>query len=135
MRKSNYDKFPATQIEGKIFQGWDEVRTVLEGMLNRSRVLAVDCYTGVYEEELLEELSLLPLVQIVRVCNLYKDEVEIKRMTERFMTDDVLFGYVTNLSLDDYFDAGKLADAQECISRSDMPVVPCYKTNTYLCNR
>ena len=123
MRKSNYDKFPATQIEGKIFQGWDEVRTVLEGMLNRSRVLAVDCYTGVYEEELLEELSLLPLVQIVRVCNLYKDEVEIKRMTERFMTDDVLFGYVTNLSLDDYFDAGKLADAQECISRSDMPVV------------
>lgn len=123
MRKSNYDKFPATQIEGKIFQGWDEVRTVLEGMLNRSRVLAVDCYTGVYEEELLEELSLLPLVQIVRVCNLYKDEVEIKCMTERFMTDDVLFGYVTNLSLDDYFDAGKLADAQECISRSDMPVV------------
>ena len=34
-----------------------------------------------------------------------KPEKEIQTLTERFMTEDVLFGYVTNLKLEDYLDA------------------------------
>lgn len=34
-------------------------------------------------------------------------------MTARFMTDDVLFGYVTNITLNDYFDQDKLKKARE----------------------
>ena len=44
-------------------------------------------------------------------------------MTERFMTDDVLFGYVTNLCLADYFDSEKLAAAQKKVSESNKPVI------------
>ncbi len=42
-----------------------------------------------------------------------KPESEIKAMTARFMTDDVLFGYVTNITLNDYFDQDKLKKARE----------------------
>ena len=39
------------------------------------------------------------------------------------MTEDVLFGYVTNLELADYFDARKLSAAREDIASSSRPVV------------
>lgn len=33
MRKSNYDKFPVTMINGNIMQGWSDIRSVLEGKI------------------------------------------------------------------------------------------------------
>lgn len=108
MRKSNYDKKPFTEIKGSVLLGWDEIRKkISEEMINR-RILAVDCYVGVYEDEFLRELSLLPNVRIVNVRDLYKTENEIIRMTSRSMTTDVLFGYMSNLALQDYFDDEKV---------------------------
>ena len=46
MRKPNYDKYPATVIDGNILQGWGEIRDVLASKLSEKAVLAVDCYTG-----------------------------------------------------------------------------------------
>ena len=123
MRKPNYDKYPATVIDGNILQGWGEIRDVLACKLSEKAVLAVDCYTGVYEKELIDELSLLQPAEIILVNELYKDEKVIAEMTERFMTDDVLFGYVTNLCLADYFDSEKLAAAQKKVSESNKPVI------------
>lgn len=123
MRKPNYDKYPATVIDGNILQGWSEIRDILASKLSEKTVLAVDCYTGVYEKELIDELSLLQPEEIILVNELYKDEKVIAEMTERFMTDDVLFGYVTNLCLVDYFDSKKLVAAQKKISESNKPVI------------
>lgn len=123
MRKPNYDKYPATVIDGNILQGWSEIRDILASKLSEKTVLAVDCYTGVYEKELIDELSLLQPEEIIMVNELYKDEKVIAEMTERFMTDDVLFGYVTNLCLADYFDSKKLVAAQKKISESNKPVI------------
>ena len=39
------------------------------------------------------------------------------------MTTDVLFGYVTNLCLTDYFDMEKLDAARKKIAESDIPVI------------
>ena len=123
MRKPNYDKYPATVIDGNILQGWSEIRDILASKLSEKTVLAVDCYTGVYEKELIDELSLLQPEEIILVNELYKDEKVIAEMTERFMTDDVLFGYVTNLCLADYFDSKKLVAAQKKICESNKPVI------------
>ena len=123
MRKSNYDKYPSTKICGTIFQGWDSIRNALADRLKGKNILAVDCYTGVYEQELVKEFSLIPSAKIILVSDLYKDEETLLRMTERFMTDDVLFGYVTNLCLADYFDSEKLAAAQKMIQEIDTPVI------------
>ena len=57
MRKSNYDKFPVTMINGNIMQGWCDICSVLEGKINENRFLPVDCYTGVYEDQLVGELT------------------------------------------------------------------------------
>ena len=92
--------------------------------MSEKAVLAVDCYTGVVmKKKLIDELSLLQPAEIILVNELYKDEKVIAEMTERFMTDDVLFGYVTNLCLADYFDSEKLAAAQKKVSESNKPVI------------
>lgn len=123
MRKSNYDKYPATGIEGDIVVGWDDILRLFASLLERHGRLAIDCYVGVREEELLGQLGRLGDVAVVNVRDLYHDESHVRAMTERFMTEDVLFGYVTNLELADYFDARKLSAAREDIASSSRPVV------------
>ena len=106
MRSPNYDKYPATRTEGAIFHGWEAIREALGR--ERKGPLAVDWYAGVHEAEITE--GLLPgFSRIIRMRDLMKPEAEIRRMTDPFMTDDVLFGYVTNLRMPDFFDAEKLA--------------------------
>ncbi|WP_288615453.1 class I mannose-6-phosphate isomerase [uncultured Bacteroides sp.] len=112
MRKVNYDRFPSTKITGTILQGWDAVHTLLVECFKVKKVVAVDFYAGVREEEVAGELELLSPTLFINTRNLMKPQDEIKAMTERFMTDDVLFGYVTNLTLNDYFDAEKLEQAR-----------------------
>ena len=106
MRSPNYDKYPATRTEGALFHGWDAIRDALGR--ERKGPLAVDWYAGVHESEMTE--GLLPgFSRIIRMRDLMKPEAEIRRMTDPFMTDDVLFGYVTNLRMPDFFDAEKLS--------------------------
>ena len=55
MRKPNYDKYPSTKITGMIAQGWDTIITILKEKMNGKKVLAIDMYTGVYEESFLRK--------------------------------------------------------------------------------
>lgn len=112
----NYDRFPSTKITGTILQGWDAVHTLLVECFKVKKVVAVDFYAGVREEEVAGELELLSPTLFINTRNLMKPQDEIKAMTERFMTDDVLFGYVTNLTLNDYFDAEKLEQARKQVA-------------------
>lgn len=113
MRKANYDRFPSTKISGTVIQGWENICSLLEEHLKAYPALAVDSYTGVYEEEVINELHRLSPALFIDTRDLMKPESEIKAMTARFMTDDVLFGYVTNITLNDYFDQDKLKKARE----------------------
>ena len=106
MRKANYDKAPATEVEGKIFLGWEAILSIIKAE-NRPAV-AVEVYPGAYERELAEVFSTLA-GPVLRTRSLMKPEAEIRAMTDPFMTDDVLFGHVTSLEMSDFFDVGKVA--------------------------
>lgn len=123
MRKVNYDKFPATKISGMIVQGWDAIIAVLAKEVCSGKLLAVDCYTGVHEEEVLEAFSKISSGKVINTRDLLKEESEIIKMTERFMTEDILFGYVTNLRIEDYFDSRKLDEARKMLSEKEAAVV------------
>lgn len=117
MRQANYDKKPATEISGNIFLGWDAIQEVVQSCLAQNKVLAIDCYPGVFEEDIVENICVqtaTPL-RVILTRDLFKDEEQIKSLTDRFMTDDVLFGYISNLTINDYFDPEKLHAAQQSI--------------------
>lgn len=124
MKHNSYDKFPSTKIIGNIDVGWEDIRKKLNKQLQKNTVLAVELYTGVYEDELVEELKKILHCIFIDMRDLMKPEEEIREMTNRFMTDDVIFGYVTNLNLIDYFDKEKLEKArQEIILCSNNVIV------------
>ncbi|MBO7417912.1 MAG: class I mannose-6-phosphate isomerase [Bacteroidaceae bacterium] len=120
MRKANYDKFPSTKYEGTIVQGWEAIIAQLKEAM-KHQVLCVDFYTGVYEEAIIREFS--GLGRVIRTRDLMKPESEIRKMTAPFMTDDVLFGYVTNLKLDDFFCSDKLEAVREELTSVTEPTI------------
>lgn len=113
MRKSNYDKQPATLVEGNIWQGWDVIRQEIN---NRSTVAAgknrcvivVECYQGVHHEELWSELKALNVDHAFNTSAIFKTVDEVKQMTYPYITDDRLFGFRANFSMADFLDAQKL---------------------------
>lgn len=120
MRRSNYDKFPSTKISGFIKTGWESIREVLNA--TGKRITAVDLYTGTYEDEVVRELS-YGYGLVINTRTLMKSEDEIREMTKPFMTDDVLFGYLTSLRLHDFFDNDKLVSARECVAKEEGKVL------------
>lgn len=120
MRKSNYDKFPSTFVKGGcIYVGWNDILS----KLSAAEILAVDFYTGVLEEEVIETFSGLNPELLIDTRSLMKQENEIIDMTQRFMTDDVLFGYLTCLKLEDYFDPFRLENARKQIREAAGKVI------------
>jgi hypothetical protein len=61
MRKSNYDKYPSTSVNGSLWEGWDAILNQIKmdlSLQNGRHVLVVECYQGVHHKELFEQLAL-----------------------------------------------------------------------------
>ena len=115
--RSNYDKFPATETEGRIWRGWEEIGAELVRCTDIERPLVVfDTYHGVCDEELTGALARIwPEAELIRTEELFRDERQIRSMTDPYVTDDELFGYLTPLGLADFFDPERLNEARERI--------------------
>lgn len=119
MLKSNYDKFPFTETKGEIFIGWDRIREALMSAASGRKVICIDLYVGTYEEEISSALKGLGGRKLIDMRSLMKSEEEISRMTEGILTDDVLFGHRTYLSLEAYFPEGEILRKRAEIASSE----------------
>ena len=106
-----YDIYPTHSIsEGKIRVGYKALanRLVLE------RVLILDGFIGVDWVEVINGLSFQfremgKSLDILDIRRCLRPESEINTMVEPFLGgDDPIFGYRTNIDLNDYFDADKI---------------------------
>ena len=113
MRKSNYDKQPSTHIEGKAIIGWDNIVETLSQAWADEPVWAIDLYPGTYEEDFIKAFSKTGR-KIIDTRSLMRPEEEIRQLTERFMTDDVLFGYMSNVRLEEYWSPLPAPPLGEC---------------------
>ena len=102
MRKSNYDKFPSTRTDGMAIVGWEKIVSTLNEQWADEPVWAIDLYPGTYEEDFLAAFAKTGR-RIIDTRSLMRPEEEIRQLTERFITDDVLFGYMSNVRLEEYF--------------------------------
>lgn len=119
MRKSNYNKFPATTVNGSITIGWENICRSLSEAASDSKIIVLDLYTGTYENEITEAFGKFTDREIICTRDIMKPEEEIIRMTAGLMTDDQLFGHVTYLDMNDWFEAEKIAQTREMIAASD----------------
>ncbi|MBP6508635.1 MAG: mannose-6-phosphate isomerase, partial [Opitutaceae bacterium] len=121
MRKSNYEKFPAIKVPnsaGASATGWpdiaDHLRRALEGRAAGRTVLVVECYPGVDETAVRDELSrrLTPALTVTASEALLPAE-KVDALVAPFLGgNDPVFGFLADLTLPQFFDEGKLAVLQ-----------------------
>ena len=118
MRKSNYDKMPATVVDGTLWKGWESIRKRLAEIhaeTNGSQVWVVECYQGVHHEELMRELQALAPDRFINTRDLFKSAEDIEAMTYPYLTDDRLFGRRAHFSYTDFLDEEKVNACRESL--------------------
>lgn len=120
-RTSCYDKAPFVNIEEKTEEtasGWPGIVSCLKKRIGdpdtADMTIVLNCYPGVNEEELFQHLiQPLQITTLFNTNDLFKTPEEIKQLTCPDVTDDPVFGYMTRLTLKDFFDEKKFSKCQE----------------------
>lgn len=120
---STYKKKPAIGLNGFAIEGWNAIISLLGKRSIGRCVMAIDCYTGIDHEELQNQFLKLESDLFIHTKDLFISESEVEVLTARFMTDDVLFGYNSNISLSEYFDLDKLKAAQKSVGEASGSVI------------
>jgi len=117
---SNYDKSPSVNVPGHACDvGWDAIAVRLGG------VVAVECYPGVDDLEIIRQLErrLLPAL-VVRASGALRPPDAIDRLVEPFLGgDDPVFGFMSTLTMDAFFDAGRCASLAEQVRAATSALV------------
>jgi mannose-6-phosphate isomerase class I len=121
MRKATYDKFPKIHVPdgaSACTSGWEAIgerlrESVRQGTRQKT-VLVVECYTGVHEREIERELQqALKPVLIVAARDLLLPPGDIDQLVEPFLGgEDPVFGFLSGLTLPQFFDAQRIAQAR-----------------------
>ncbi len=116
-KKSNYEKYPSIKVEGYVKKGWPNIEGYLLNSLESSaKIISIECYSGVYLTEI--ESAFSNKINILNTLSLFKSEKEIEKMTQGYVTDDEVFGYITRLRMEDFFDKEKVKTAKQSIEGS-----------------
>lgn len=110
---TNYDKYPAISVEGNLWKGWENIcKEIKKGLKTDKSVVVIECYHGVYHDELRNGFANLNADCWIDTQDLFKPADEIEKMTYPYVTDDRLFGFRANFSFADFFDNVKLDKAR-----------------------
>ncbi len=107
---SNYDKYPVIEINGgsDCWQGWkaigEAIRKRVENIPGRKKIIAMECYPGILDREILTHLPEALGANFVLTRNFMLNEEKIHELVFPDVTDDEIFGYITRLKLEDFFD-------------------------------
>lgn len=132
--KSNFDKCPFISVSTSsedCFVGWDSICKKINQIIatsNRERVVvAIDCYQGVLNDELIRVIrTSIEHDVFLRSTDAFKSEKEISNLVYPDVTDDQVFGYMTNLTIDKFYDSNKVQSLRRKIEETTKGVVIVY---------
>lgn len=126
MRRTQYDKSPNIPVPAAAeacVAGWEGIAARLDHALSArnasKRVLVVECYPGVHSEVVRRELEqrLQPALSL-RAAEALRPTAEIEVLVSPFLGgDDPVFGFLSELTLPQFFDADKLAHLRAHVER------------------
>ena len=123
---NKFNKFPSVKMPEsyRCHSGWknicEQIIQDLKRIEKSRKIVVVEYYHGINEKELNEEFIKLlkPDLQIDANSALFP-ESDIKQMVLPDVTDDRVFGFMTRLNLDDFFDPNKVNDLNEIIEKTE----------------
>lgn len=140
-KPSNYDKYPVVEIPGtrEVWSGWEnilnEIAVRLDSLDKGKKVLLVECYQGVLDEEV--ENAFKKYFNKARFYNssmAMKNGEAITDELKEDITDDEIFGYMTRYHIDCYFDVSKTELLKKEIESSNEDLIIVYGVGAaYIC--
>ncbi|AYB32560.1 class I mannose-6-phosphate isomerase [Chryseolinea soli] len=132
--KSNFDKCPSIEVSSEsrdCITGWESIcKRLQEFIATRGKtrvVVAIDCYHGVLHQE--TEAALRKGLQphpFFNSASAFLSEMEVSRMVYPDVTDDRIFGFMTRLTLEKFFDEKKLQALRKDIDAITSGVIIVY---------
>ena len=142
--KSNFDKHPFIQVSHTnedCVTGWSNITTyinrVVAAKAKNRVVVVIDCYQGVLHNEVEAELrKQLRYDLFVKSTDAFKEPQAIAAMVYPDVTDDQIFGFMTRLTIDRFFDDEKLSALRtEIETRTEGIVVVYGEGATYIASQ
>jgi mannose-6-phosphate isomerase class I len=132
--RSNFDKHPAIQVtpdSKDCLIGWSDIgKAINEAVLTKRKrrvIVVIDCYQGVLHTEV--ETALRKELNVDHFINstaAFKTSKEIAAMVHPDVTDDQIFGFMTRLTIDRFFDHQKLSALRNDIQSIKEGVIVVY---------
>ena len=126
MRTSNYEKFPVLAVPNSAaacVSGWDAIAERLNHAIlkrnARRTVLVVECYPGVHDAQVKLELERrLKPVLMLHAADMMLSPEQVDVLVEPFLGgDDPVFGFLSDLTLPEFFETKKLAAGRASVAR------------------
>ena len=112
--KSSYDKYPKVKINGfagHCQSGWNNITLQLKQNIseNRRHVIVIETYPGVNDTEILQAIrEELKPDSLIIASDAWLSPEEIDALAYPDVTDDRIFGYMTRLTIDRFFEPENL---------------------------
>lgn len=116
---SEYDKFPKLKLKGDFSEAFQGCETISEKLRESFQgIVAFEMYPGVdvahFQETILKPLNASLMINI-ETCR--KDEKELNHMLHPYLTEDRVFGKMSDFTISDLYDMEKVAEMKQTIQR------------------
>ena len=125
MNEIKFNTLPCVEVMGNypVSQGWEaignQILSDLAKLNKKNTIVAIDYYQGVLEEATTEGLASVVNPQlIINTRDLMWNEEKIKAMVYPDVTEDRIFGYMTRLTIDNFFEPAKVKAANNQIAEA-----------------
>ena len=132
-----YDRYPVHQVTSSAddcLEGWGDAAAAVaaRARLNSRCVVAVECYPGVFVEEVRAafEAGLAPDVA-VDAEEAFLPSEELERRLAPYLGDDPVFGFMCPWGLEQFYDADRLEARRQRVASAD-GIVLVYGTGASL---
>ncbi|MCG8308886.1 MAG: class I mannose-6-phosphate isomerase [Cytophagales bacterium] len=121
-----YTKFPSIRVKGAehtCVVGWESIGEAIHQRIDPEKpknLIVIECYQGIYPEDIIGNISeKVPHTKVFSTPDYFKEEKEIRALTQTDVTDNRIFGYMSRLNMIDFIDPLKLRNTGKMIEEID----------------
>lgn len=139
---SKFNNLPFVEVKNNSFKvenGWSAICKRLNNEIaahgGKKKIVVVETYQGVLHEELIENLKIgLNFNRFISAEDYMLSEDEVKKLVFPDVTDDRIFGFLTRLNIDAYFDAAKVSAIQKELAAIEEGIIVLYGSGaSFIC--
>jgi mannose-6-phosphate isomerase class I len=131
---SKFNNLPVVEVTNKqylVSNGWEAIVDRLNESIGtipaRKKLVVIETYQGVIHEEIIASLKTgLNPKTFIDASDVMFPEEEIKKMVFQDVTNDRIFGFLTRLTMDAFFDPDKVKVIQQKLSMAGEGVILIY---------